>query len=315
MTSVVVVGATGFVGSAVVRALRDHGAHVREVRAPRVICSRLPREWARARGDFGTHVRDTAVVLSAADVVVNAAGIADAGSTRMGDLVGANSVLPAVLAEAAVVANVRRFVHISSAAVHGRDALLDETVTPHPFSPYSRSKELGERLVHEAAGSHVELAILRPTSVHGAGRNVTRTLARFARSPLSSVAGDGTQRSPQVRVSNVAAAAVFLVTSQEVPIGPALQPSEGMTAASVLRALGLGREPRHVPRPMAHAVTRVLRAGERVRPSLVSHVRRLEMLWLGQDQRPGWLERAGFVPEIDHAAWVALGRESALGTS
>ena len=152
-----------------------------------------------------------------------------------------------------------------------------------PFSPYSQAKALGELMVG-AQGT-----CFRPTSVHGPGRAVTSTLVRVCSSPLASVAGPGTRPTPQVHVANVGDAIAFTALAADPLPQVVLQPSEGFTTASLVRELG-GREPKHLPAVLAG---RLVSLGDRVgsRSGLVSGLaRRMEMLWFGQAQAPGWLE-------------------------
>jgi hypothetical protein len=118
---------------------------------------------------------------------------------------------------------------------------------------------------------------------------VTKTLVRFCSSPLASVAGPGTRRTPQVHVANVGDAIAFTALAAE-PVPPVvLHPSEGFTTASLVRELG-GREPRHLAGFLASSLIRVgylvgSRSGH-----VAGVARRIEMLWCGQAQAPGWLD-------------------------
>nr|WP_281274221.1 NAD-dependent epimerase/dehydratase family protein [Nocardioides aurantiacus] len=279
-------GATGFVGSAVVEALTRRGAGVRHVRAPRLTTSaRTAEAVLRAvhHGAAASVVDALSDRLRGVDAVVNAAGLATASSVATDALYGANALLPAfVTAAVSGLEGAPRFVHVSSAAVQGRAVRLDESPVTRPFSAYSHSKALGEAVVGPAG------TVFRPTSVHGAGRPTTALLRRLVSSPIASVAGEGASPTPQVQVVNVGDAIAFVTLTGDPPPRFVLQPAEDLTVAGLVRLLG-GREPRHVPEGLARAVVRVgFGLGGRS-PRLAGPARRLEMLWFGQGQERGWL--------------------------
>lgn len=300
---VVVVGATGFVGSAVVDALRSRGATVTVLTAPRL----APVAEADVRDAFersGDHIAEVARALRDADVVVNAAGNPDASSTDESELMAPNALLPAVLASAVNTAGVSRFVHISSAVVQGNAPVLDESETVRPFSAYSKSKVLGEQLVQELATTSA--VIYRPPSVHAQDRRVSRLMARLARSPLSSVARPGKAPSPQALLENVADAVAFLSVSPTQPPRIVIHPSEGLTTAGVLSLLG-DRKPKMVPRWLARALVVGLTLAGKAVPALAANARRVELLWFGQGQAVSWLTTAGWRPPAGHNVWMQLG--------
>jgi UDP-glucose 4-epimerase len=305
--NVCVLGAGGFVGAAVRRALQQTGINVTPIAAPRI-----SRPWGavpeRGKG-MGFSVDAVAALeesLRGYAAVVNCAGIADPGAETSRTLYGANALMPIVVREACFRAGVGRFVHVSSAAVQGDRDILDETEDVSPLTPYARSKAAGERLL--LRGNREGLIVFRPTSVHGSARTVTVRLARFARSPLSSVAGSGEWPSPQVLVQNVASAVAYLVVCSDAPPSVVIQPSEGQTAASVLRVLSLGFEPHHLPEHIAHAgLAAAAVAKSNVRLSAAR--RRLQMVWFGQRQTVGWLSSQGFSPPAGADAWSTLAAE------
>jgi nucleoside-diphosphate-sugar epimerase len=243
-------------------------------------------------------IRVLAESLEGCDVVVNAAGVATA--TGHGDsLFGANALLPGLLV--AVAPSNARFVHVSSAAVQGRLRVLNETEERAPFSPYSLSKSLGEQVVLATRPGAV---CYRPTSVHGPGRDVTRSLVRVLKSPLASVAGTGELPSPQVRVENVGDAVALLATTEEAPPRVVLHPSEGMTTGNLVRILG-GREPLRMPWGLARAAVAVAFFVGRAVPASAGVARRLEMLWFGQGQGPSWLSER-WSPDKGIDSWKEL---------
>ena len=297
-----VVGASGFVGEAVVRALTLQGANVTAVRAPRLNSG--ARDVAGLRAELRSaailrKTEDLRRALAGCSVVVNAAGLATAGARLDDALAGANSLLPGLLGMAARPD--ARFIHVSSAAVQGRRGVLDESTATWPFSPYSTAKALGECLVLERGG---ETVCFRPTSVHGPGRSVTEAMVRVLRSPVASVAGRGDRPTPQVLVDNVADAIAFVATTSETPPSVVLQPWEGLTTGDLVRVLG-GQEPRHVPESLARGVVAAGFRLARLSAGVAGTARRLEMMWFGQRQEPGWLD-ARWHPSQGHSAWRAL---------
>ncbi|WP_434056290.1 NAD-dependent epimerase/dehydratase family protein [Georgenia wangjunii] len=286
MTSLTLFGATGFVGSAIAAEARLHDHEVSSPSAPRLTydgdLSGTPRP--------DTHDPDIERWLEAAvrgsDAVVNAAGIADASAPTSPQLIGANAYWPLLLARACARARVPRLIHISSAAVQGRTT-LDETMRSAPFSPYSASKALGERWVASVPG--IEVCTLRPTSVHGPERSVSRSVGRLAASRLSSVAGGGVRHTPQVQVRTVAMSVEFLATFPGKLPPVVLTPDERLTTAEFLHLIG-GRPPKTIPESVARVLVRLARVSGMAHPAMSANARRLELLWFGQPRTPGWLD-------------------------
>lgn len=300
---IAVVGGTGFIGRSVVRALEQQGHSVLTITAPRILATPTnPVEVKSLARDWETR-HPLSQQLEGCEVVINAAGVSQATGADEARMYGANSVLPRTIREAAVHAGCQRVIQISSAGVQGRRTPLDESAEVEPFSPYTRSKALGEAALRQCP----ETTIFRPTSVHGPDRDVTRSLIKFARSPLASVAGAGDQPTPQVLVENVASAIAFVASrSGEIP-QILLQPSEGLTTRSLLVSLG-AQDPRHVPLALAKAAIRSSSALGPIHPTIGANGRRLEMLWFGQTQESGWLTTQGWTPPSQRSAWSNLPR-------
>jgi nucleoside-diphosphate-sugar epimerase len=154
---VVVTGASGFIGSALVAHLAARGVDV----------SRPPRELA-------------ADVFAGHDAVVHLANVAhtaaDAALLRQVNVEGTRRV-----AELAVAQGVRRLVYLSSAKA------------AEPQDPYGEAKLAAERQLFEiAARSRLELAVLRPPLVYGPRVKANflalmRAIARGWPLPLASI--------------------------------------------------------------------------------------------------------------------------------
>lgn len=264
---------------------------------------KAPRmDSTRSTDGFGTALDELKRALSKCDSLINSAGVPAATGTDDQQLLAANGILPGVLAALCAEADVR-FIHVSSAAVQGRCKKLNADPSTSPFSPYSESKARGE----SEALRYSRTCVYRPPGVHGPSRTVTKAIARLARSSASSVAGEGTDNTAQALIGNVADAIAHLATYDKTAPSIVSHPSEGLTTASFLMALG-GRAPRSLPRPLARGAVSAAFAAGRLNDRFSGHARRLEMLWFGQQQAESWLSQSGWIAPHQQNAWHELGR-------
>jgi glycosyltransferase involved in cell wall biosynthesis/nucleoside-diphosphate-sugar epimerase len=299
-----VVGASGFVGRHVVEALRARGDDVVAVPAPRLRSS--GRDVATLLAEVGGVLDHLApdVVPSGIDVLVNAAGMSAATHPGGSDLVGANALLPAVLAAAAARSGVQRLVHVSSAAVQGTSHLLDSSSRRRPENAYARSKALGEEALERSRPGSLDIVIYRPPGVHSPDRAVTRSIRALAAGRWSWTTAPGTAGSPQSLVANVADAVAYLTRHDDPP--PVVHhPSEGVSTAGLLLDLG-GHPPHLLPRPLGAALIRGADLAARVVPRLGGHASRVRILLAGQPQAPSWLTQSGWQPVVGPEGWRAL---------
>jgi len=173
---VLVTGATGFVGSAVVARLARDGVEARAcVRRENV---NLPDEVHLVQAGDLTGDADWGHVLKGASVVVHAAARVHVMNDTATDplvefrLVNVQGTLN--LARQAGVAGVRRFIFISSIKVNGEATALDSPFfaddVPAPLDPYGVSKMEAEQGLREiAAETGMEVVIIRPPLVYGPG--------------------------------------------------------------------------------------------------------------------------------------------------
>jgi dihydroflavonol-4-reductase len=149
---VYVTGASGFIGSHVVRLLRERGADVRDELVE--LGDRAGLERAIAGCDAVFHI----AALYSFD--------APARELERVNVEGTRNVLGACRSQ-----NVRRLVHTSSAAtcgpVPGREATEEDSPPTHELSvPYKRTKLEAERLVLE---SPIDAVVVNPTTPVGEG--------------------------------------------------------------------------------------------------------------------------------------------------
>ena len=300
-----VLGSTGFVGRALCDEIVGHGWKVLRIRSPRLLAT-MQREGSLyvEFDEFEGIIGELVSRFEGVNVVVNAAGLARPSGRDVSTLFGANALLPIIVGEAFRRSGVERFIHVSSASVQGDSETLDESDNYSATTTYAQSKALGEQRL--LAASTPGVTILRPTSVHGPDRRLTQQLARFARSPLSSVMAPGENPTPQVLNTNVAAVVSFLCRVPSNPPPIVLQPWEGWTTSSFLRVLS-GRQPRQVPQGFATASLRMTAMLSKLFPVRAQH-RRLEILWIGQKQSPGWLESVGYRTVHGSEEWESLAR-------
>lgn len=196
---VLITGASGFVGRALVNRAALDGLRVRAaVRRPvsgwpvgvepALVGDLAPTtDWETALGDVQT------VVHLAARVHVMHDSVADAlVEYRLANAVGTLN-----LARQAVDAGVRRFVFISSIKVNGECTDLNQPYTaddvPAPVDPYAMSKHEAERgLARLAEETGLEVVIIRPVLVYGPGvkanfLSMMRWLHRHMPLPLGAI--------------------------------------------------------------------------------------------------------------------------------
>lgn len=185
---VVVTGATGFVGRALVAGLLREGVPVRAaLRADGPPARALPPEVERhVVGDLAADA-DWGGVLAGADGVIHLAArvhvMHDTAADPLAAFRAANVDGSERLARAAARAGVRRLVFASSIKVLGestpRGRPFDEDAPPRPVDPYGVSKLEAELRLRAVAGTTaLEVAILRPVLMYGPG--VKGNLQRLA---------------------------------------------------------------------------------------------------------------------------------------
>ena len=247
---ILVTGATGAVGAAVVAGLADAGRPVRcLVRDPR----RLGDERVRvqiALGDLADPPSFRNALRGVEAVVHLAAARRD---QRRGSIEELTGVATWRLAEAARRAGTAHFLLLGA-----------QGASPISRARWLRAKAVAERAV---AGSGLAHTILAPSLTYAPGEALLRVLARLGRLPVVPLSGAGRARFEPIWAGDVAAC--VLAALERGPTGGRIELSgpETLTyeeiAALALRAAGRPRPRVHVP---VGATARLLRSLEVVAP-------------------------------------------------
>ena len=178
---ILVLGASGFIGSHAAAALRGAG-----------------HETLSAKVDFtrALRVEDWLPALRGVDAVLNAVGIIRERGRR--SFTTLHYAAPRALFDACRVAGVRRVVQISALGA-------DESAR----SRFHRTKRRADEYL---AGLDLDWAIVQPSIVFGEGGESARLLTLLAALPLIPVPGDGRQNVQPIHVDDLVEALVKLVS-------------------------------------------------------------------------------------------------------
>ena len=268
--TVLVTGATGFVGRALVERLaRDSRVAVRAVvRRTSVdlrgnverVAGELDAAW-----DWRPALADvTTVVHLAARVHV----MRDRAADPLAEYRRVNVAGTEHLARSAAASGVRRFVFLSSVKVNGEAGTFQETDTPHPVDPYGVSKREAEDAVRAvSAGTSMEVAIIRAPLVYGpnVGANFG-SLIRAVQSGIPLPLGAVTNRRSLVALDNLVD---FIMVCMQHPgaAGETFFVSDGedVSTADLVRRLAraAGRSARLIPVPPSLLALAASLAGRR----------------------------------------------------
>jgi len=259
MTRILVTGASGFVGRAVVTAFAQSDRTIRAA-------VRRPPEPAFAAGvevvqhpDLSQSF-DWKPYLEGVDQVVHLAGIAHTGGVAPQLYDRVNHRATAELAAASAAAGVRHFVFVSSIRAQSgpsADHALTERDAPAPTDAYGRCKLAAEAAVRS---SGVPFTILRPTLFYGPGvKGNFALLLRAALSRFPLPVKDFVNRRSLISVDNFIAALDFVLSSPAtigetyVVADPGIPPRLSDLIATMRRAQG--RRPLVLPLPTHYLET------------------------------------------------------------
>jgi nucleoside-diphosphate-sugar epimerase len=202
--SVLVTGATGFLGGALAAGLSERGAPIRAL-------ARSPERAGYIRDRAGVEIvagdildADRMQKVSAGcDVIFHVAAALDGSldHQRRVNVEGTRAVV-----QSAVDAGVRRVVHVSTVAVYGYGARgeVTEDRAPDPGGdPYNISKAEAETVV-SSFGNRIETVIVRPGAIYGPRSGFwTGIWFRLGRRRPTIFVGDGRGNAPVIYIDDV----------------------------------------------------------------------------------------------------------------
>jgi uncharacterized protein YbjT (DUF2867 family) len=242
---ILLTGATGTVGSALLRRLTSEPRPVRcLVRDPRRLGDQRVRVQI-ALGDLADPPSFRNALRGVHTVIHLAAAIRDQPHASIEEL---NAVATLRLIRAAERAGAKRFLFFSAMGS-----------TPHSRTRFFRAKALAEEAVDE---SRLDSTVFRPSIVYTPGDPWLTLLERFSYLPAVPVSGSGDAPFQPIWAEDVAAAVMAVLNGadrREVELaGPQTLTYDDIVRV-VLRALGRRRRLLHVPLPLVRASLRLLR--------------------------------------------------------
>ncbi len=260
---VLVTGATGFVGSHLLRVLSPAYGLARgaiPARATAEVAWRTCTKWTSD---------ELARALDGIDAVVHAASVVHRPGASREEYDRFNTEGTQALVKACETRRVGQLVFVSSIKVYGERPLgiIDERTPLAPEASYAMSKALGERMVLEAGSRNgMRVAVLRLAPVYGRGdKGNVRAMIRAIHRRRFFIPGAGATRKSLVHVSTVAAVVraaceqraqgVFVVADRRAP-------SIRELAETIASCLGR-RTPFRIPYPALIAAAAVLERANR----------------------------------------------------
>jgi uncharacterized protein YbjT (DUF2867 family) len=275
--AIAVVGATGFVGRAIVARLADSGRRVIAVSRTGRRIAGWPSSVVTRAADVATG-RNLASALTGADAVVHLVAIPRESGGRTFAEVNVRGTQRVV--DAAATAGIRRFVHLSVLGV-----------ADDPKLRYLYSKWLGESIVRD---SDLDWVVLRPSLMFGPGDGffrLVRTTLKWWSPGVVAIPGSGDARFQPLAVDDLAIAVERSLTDpdragQVYEIGGPDWVTYREIVEDVMRVTGMRRLKLPMPIPLISALTAVT---DRILPVFpVSHDQ------IASLQRPNFTELDAF---------------------
>lgn len=170
--TILITGATGFIGGALARRLLSEGAPVRILARDPGRAALLAKDGAEIiRGDV-TDIASCNKAAIGADAVIHSAGVLGGWGKPESLFWKVNYEGTKNMLEAASGANVKRFVHVSSCGVFGPLNGGETPADERPYNPsntYEKTKAEAEKIALEFSRNGLPLVVVRPEFVYGPG--------------------------------------------------------------------------------------------------------------------------------------------------
>ena len=212
-----VTGAAGFMGSHMVECLVANGCRVRATARPRKETSFFDHLGVEFVGADLTRPETLPPLFEGGvDRVIHLGAVCNF-STPYARLAPTNVQGVAHMADLALGAKVKCFVHVTSTSVYGRftGSPFTEAGPRNPKDDYGRSKRDGEDMLFQRMDKGLPAVILRPCTVYGPRCNDGAGKAFSRPSSIAAIPGSGTQLLANIRAEDVAAAAIHLSCADE----------------------------------------------------------------------------------------------------
>ncbi len=171
MSSALITGSNGFIGSHLVEFLQDRGDTAYAMVRKTSNTKNLDHRTVDYRYAGLTDVDSLAAAMQGVDVVYHLAGMTAGREAQDYERINGQGTANVLAAAKKASNGPRKVVYVSSLAAAGpskHDVARAEHHTPGPISIYGRSKFSGERAAHKAAqDGAVEVTIVRPPIVYG----------------------------------------------------------------------------------------------------------------------------------------------------
>lgn len=259
MDKILLTGASGFIGSALLERLLADGQSVTGTARKKLV---FPFDLVIV-GEIGPETRWLDVVKGHQTVVHTAARVHvmhDSASDPLSEFRRVNVEGTLNLARQAAAAGVRRFVFISSIKVNGEETapgqLFRDDDLPHPLDPYGLSKQEAEEGLRQLAQeSGMEVVIVRPPLVYGPGVKANfETMMRWLYRGLPLPLGSIRNRRSLVALDNLVD---LIITCIDHPAAAnqtfLVSDGEDLSTTELLQRMGaaLGKPARLLPVPSA----------------------------------------------------------------
>lgn len=313
----IILGASGFIGTRLVRRLHGQGETVRglDILPPRERLDGVDYQVADVREPIATNFGDGAEILYNFAAVHRTPGHPDHEYYETNAWGALNAT---ALAEAC---DIRTIVFTSSISVYGPcEQAVDETSPLRPMSSYGRSKRLAERIHRDwlGRGEGRRLIIVRPGVVFGPGEvgNYTR-LARALKGGYFFFPGRRDTVKSGGYVDELLSTMEFALSRDEASILYNFAYPQPSTTESIVAMLGpiVGRPSRPLTLPIAPllAAAMVFETANALGIKNTIHRERVIKLVMSTRITPGWLNAAGYAFKSDLAGALKKWNEETAG--